>query len=62
MLTELDDLVKLHKVNKHEILKFLQRLVLPAVSYGAYTDSENAREHYLSIDEDIINYVHELFN
>ena len=40
MLTELDDLVKLHKVSKYEILQFLKKLVIPAVSYGAYTDSE----------------------
>ena len=44
------------------VLKFMRQIVLPAINYGAYMDSEDAFDEYLEIDKEFINFGTFLFN
>ena len=44
------------------VLKFMRQIVLPAINYGAYMDSEDAFDEYLEIDKEFIKFGTFLFN
>ncbi|CAL6076745.1 Reverse_transcriptase/endonuclease [Hexamita inflata] len=59
----MENLKRLHqnKVNSHVILKFIQYILVPKANWGAFIDLNDSKSKYEILDQQIAEYVKELF-
>lgn len=54
--------MKAKRVSKGMIFKFIGKILLPSISYGAFTDSSEAYHDYEEMDKRIAQFCIELFD